>query len=130
MISTSPAAFLRNFYRDRTINWSVGTGDTGTATKIAGQTGFTLFIQRIEMYVEASAAQTYILRSEDDAIEVGRVAASTAVGTKVQYDWGDEGKALPEGQGLEAVISGAGNGLEVHVEAYLKQTSTLVPSQL
>lgn len=130
LLESGTAAFLRNHYRDVTTNWSVGTADTGTAVKIAGKTGFTLFIQLVTMYVETSAAQSYILRSEDDAIEIGRVPNSTTVGTLVRYEWGEEGKPLAEGQGLEAVISGAGNGLECHIEAYLKQTAALAPSGL
>jgi len=129
-MTASRAAFLRNFYRDKTTNWSVGTSDTGTAVKIASATGFTLKVQRVHIYVEASTASTYILRSADDAIEIARVAASATTGSSVEKDYGEEGIALPEGQGLEAVIGGAGNGLEVHIEAYLQQTSPLTPSGL
>jgi hypothetical protein len=130
MIGSSAQATLRNFYRDVSTNWSVATTDTGTATRIAGKTGFTMFVQRVNIYIEAAGAVTYILRSEDDTVEIARVPASSTVGNLLTYDYGEEGKALPEGQGLEAAISGANNGLECHVEAYLRQTSPLPPSGL
>ncbi len=132
MIATGTAAFLRNFYRDKTYNQSWATTHTNSAGDgvIACLPGFQIFVQKITAVIETSAAQSMEFQSEDGNVHVGIINASPTTGFLTVADWGDEGKPLPIGDDLDITVSAAGLGVEIHIEAYMRQINPVVPSGL
>lgn len=120
----SGAAFLRDFYKNITKDLSWATTATNSAGDgfIAGASGHTLYIQKVVILVETSAAQSMTVASSTGSVTVANLASGAATGSHV-FDWGEEGKALPEGADLDITVSAAGIGAEIHVEGYRKQTS-------
>ena len=132
ILATGTAAFLRNFYRDKTTNKSWATTDTNSAGvgAISCLPGFQIFVQKISAVIETSAAQSMEFKSEDGTVKVGIINASPTTGFLNVADWGDEGKPLPIGDDLIITVSAAGNGVEIHIEAFMRQINTLKPSEL
>lgn len=133
LLATGTAAFLRNFYRDKTTNvsWAATATNSAGDGAIACLPGFQIFVQKITAIPEVSAAQTMTFQSEDGTVMVGHIASAPTTGSFLTVaDWGEEGKPLPIGDDLDIVVSAAGLGVEIHIEAYMRQISALKPSEL
>lgn len=86
----------------------------------------TVFIQKIEFAVTTDNAATQQFRSLTTDVPIAGTKASPGIGP-ITFDFGDRGKALPEGEGLELVNSGAGLAYSYVVQAYRRRTGAGVP---
>lgn len=96
---------------------------------VANKAKFTTFIQRIVMSIYTDNAATQQFQSITTDLPIAETAASPGLVVK-EWDFGDEGVALPEGEGLELINSAAGLAYVFTVEGYRKQSSTCLPSEL
>jgi hypothetical protein len=133
ILATGTAAFLRNFYRDKTTNISWSTASTSSAGDgaISCLPGFQIFVQKITALIEASDAETMTFQSEDGTVKVGAIASAPVTNSFLTVaDWGEEGKPLPVGDDLDILVSDAGLGVDIHIEAFMRQVSARKPSEL
>jgi hypothetical protein len=113
-------------YHDASVVVPVATTDSGTLQdKIAVKsTRHSIFVQRVILSVTTDAAQS--LTFQDDAntpVVFAKSPASPGLGVEVVADFGPKGFQLTEGKNLDIVISGAGLGAQVSIEAYQKVTA-------
>lgn len=98
--------------------------DTATVTAIAAATGYTTFVQKIQVAVTTDAAQS--LTFQDNAgtpIVLAKTKASPGLGP-INFDFGPDGYPLTESKQLDIVISGAGLAASVSITAYRRATAT------
>lgn len=115
-------------YTNKSTTFGVAAADSGTVQDVVAvkSANHTLYIQRIMLSVFTDAAQS--LTFQDDAgtpVVIGKSAASPGLGVEVVCDFGPEGYPLTQGKNLDAVISGAGLGCKVSIEAYEKLTAVI-----
>lgn len=118
------ASWYRGFYRDESVSGIVATGTAGANNAIAVPSStHTLYIQRISVNIQTSAAQTITFQDDANTPVVAlSIEASAAAGTIRTIDFGARGFALTEGKNLD--ISGtAGPAYSYSIEAYAKQTA-------
>jgi len=108
-------------YTNRSVSGHVTAAATGTTAVIANRAGWTTYIQRIAVNVITSAAQTAIFQSITTDIPLFTLPSTPGVGDR-DVDFGPEGYALPAGEGLEYILSGAGNAFSYSITAYQKLT--------
>lgn len=127
MANKSDYGMYRAWNQDVSVVSALSTGATGPLTLItARDANHTIFVQRILLSVTTDAAQT--LTFQDTAgtpVVIGKSPASPALGIEVVADFGGKGMALTVGKNLSCVISAAGLGGQIDVEAYQRQTSTV-----
>lgn len=87
----------------------------------------TIYIQRIELAITTDNAATQQFRSDGTDIPVAGTKASPGIGP-IEFDFGEEGFALPEGEGLELINSGAGAAYSYTIKAYRRRTGAGVPN--
>lgn len=129
-VVAASAGQLRGSFRDISGTIRMTAGADPSQTLVAARTKHTHFIQKILVQISTSAAQT--LRFEDDAgtpIVVAEVPAGSGEGI-IEFDFGDVGVPLTEGQVFRLVASAAGYVGTIIWEGYSKPTSTMVPSQM
>jgi hypothetical protein len=97
-------------------NWSTPQVLIANPAALAGVSR-RLRVRRVTIAVTTSAAQTVQLRSVTTDVPVCGLAASVAIGPYT-FDFGDVGRVLPTGEGLEIVTGGAGVAATFQVEAY------------
>lgn len=76
-------------------------------------------VRRVTIAVTTAAAQTVQLRSVTTDVPICGLAASAAIGPYT-WDFGQVGRALPTGEGVEIVTGGAGVAATFQVEAYVE----------
>ena len=99
------------------------TAASTTATLIAAKTNFTLYVQRIIVWISTDAAQSWSFQDSSTAKQVAEVPASPGDSTRWDFDYGSQGIPLTESEGLTVTMSGAGLAGTVVVEAYQKLTA-------
>lgn len=125
----SDYGFYRTMFQDVSTVRTLLTTDTTTehANVINPKSSaHTIFIQRIIFNCTTDAAQT--LTFQDGAgtpIVIGKSASSPGLGIEIVGDYGPKGKALTEGEELDIVISAAGLGGQINIEAYQRLTGTV-----
>jgi hypothetical protein len=121
----------RTRFRDVSTSFIAVAGDDPSADPlIAGRTKYTIFVQRIDVNVTTSAAQSWTFRDNNGTPKViGVLPASAAVGHHVVLE-SEEGIPLTEGADLDMLASSAGVAGSCTVTAYMKPTGTMVPSQI
>lgn len=94
------------------------------ATKIAGKTGYTIWVVSISLTVttDNAAIQTFQDSSGTPQL-VAKTAASPGVVQKV-WDFGAKGIALAADKGFQHLMSAAGMAGNVAVTAYMAPTET------
>jgi hypothetical protein len=106
---------------------AVGAADTGPITPIANRAGWTTYIQKIACNVTTSAAVTASFQAITANTPLFVLPSTPGVGDR-EIDFGPDGYALPAGEGLEIVLSGAGNAFAYAITAYQKLTpNTAIP---
>lgn len=108
----------RIIFQDVSMN-KVFAATDGNLTLITGVTGYTLYIQRINVFITTSAAQAITFESSSGTPIIMVVPSSPTVNTNYTTDFGPEGIALADGDGLKQAMT-AGNAGNVTVEAFLK----------
>jgi hypothetical protein len=92
---------------------------------IAAKTGFTVYVQRIEVAVTTDNAATQLFQdTAGTAVVVAGTKASPGIGP-IEFDFGADGFACTESKGLSHKNSGAGMAASITVQAYRKRTATV-----
>lgn len=100
-----------------------GTDYTTATSKITGEAGWTIYIQRILVAVTTDNAATQTFQdSAGTPVLVAGTKASPGIGP-ILFDFGPEGFALTEGKDFQHKMSGAGLAASVTVTAYKRRTS-------
>lgn len=122
----------RTHFQDVSVSGNVlaATDITAGRTLITGKAKYTIYVQSIKGAVNTDAAQAQTFRdSAGTPVVVATIKASPGVGS-FSFDFGDEGYALTEGKNLVLIHSATGLAYTYSVEAYMKPTSTMLPSDL
>lgn len=102
---------------------TLGTGVSATQTLVADRANYTLFVQRVVVYINTDAAQSLTFQdSNGSPVEVAKVSTSPGVDTRWDFDFGDRGLPLTQGNGLVLVPSGAGLGAQIEWLGYQRLT--------
>ena len=116
-------------FRNVSISKVIATTDNHSAsflTLIAELAGFSIYIQKITFSVTVEHNSEATVQSTDaTAIPYAEINNPSTEGP-FEFDFGEDGVQVTEGEGLVFRNSGAGMGLIVYVQAYLKPTATLV----
>jgi len=124
------AASYRSTYRNVSEEIRIGTGDTTVDAFIPKKAKHTIWVQRVIVEIITDAAQTMTFQDDASTPEkVFHIAASPGLGTK-SIDYGPRGFPLTENKDLDIVLSAAGLGANVVVEAYMAPSSTMTPSEM
>lgn len=115
--------FYRWLHQDAATTHSVATTDSGTLNNVitVRNANYAIVVQRITLSVTTDAAQT--LTFQDDAgtpVVFAKSPASPGLGFEIVADFGPKGYQLTAGTNLDIVISSAGLGCVVSIEAYQK----------
>lgn len=118
--------YLRNrrWYQDvsTTLAFTASTDDT---TLITGRTGWTIFVQRIIVWINTSTAATESFQDHTTGKVIAVVPASPGANTRWDFDFGPEGVPLTVSENLLWNVSATGHAGHLIVEAYMKQTAVL-----
>lgn len=94
-----------------------------------GKAKYTIYIRRINVIVTTDAAQAQTFKdTAGTPIVVAVVKASPGIGA-LTFEFAGDGFALTEGKDL-VLSSSPGLAYSYSVEAYIKPSSTMIPSQI
>lgn len=131
-MKTSPD-WYRTTYRDISGQLAVAAAD-GDATLYAntaangGGTGFTIFIQRIIVWISTDAAQSWSFEDDNGtARQIAEVTTSPGDSTRWDFDFGARGISLNEAKDFELNVSAAGLAGVIVWEGYIRRTSAGAP---
>jgi hypothetical protein len=133
MVNPRNAAWYRTTYRDISgaLALTAATGDTTLVSNASANglgTGWTLFIQRIIVWVSTDAAQS--MSFEDDngtPRQIAEVTTSPGDSTRWDFDYGDRGVPLTEAKDFELNVSAAGLAGMIVWEGYARRTAAGAP---
>ncbi len=119
------------FWRDASMSFSVATTDDYSVTPrtlIAGLAGHVLHIAFIQPNILTTGAFTQTFQSITTDVRVAVIPSGITVAgaSRIPFDFHPGGFALPEGEGLELINTGAGMAFNCAIEAYFKPGATLV----
>ena len=109
----------RAIYPDASSNTTIVVG-TADYTLVTGKTNYTIYVQRIIVWVTTSAAENLSFEDSTTGLRIANIPASPGASTRWDFDFGPEGRALTEGENLVLNASAAGNVGHVEVLAYLR----------
>lgn len=115
----------RRWYRDISNDFT-RTATEGDLTLQAGRANYTIFVQRIIVYVTTNAAVSWSF--EDDAGTVKRIAnipSSPGVDTRWEFDFGARGVPLTQGNDFELNVSAAGLAGHGEYYGYMRPTAPI-----
>ena len=101
----------------------VGTADY---TLITGKTNWTIYVQKIVVWITTSAAQNLSFEDSTTGLRIANIPASPSDSTRWDFDFGPEGVPLTVSENLVLNASAAGNIGHVEVNAYLKPKAVIV----
>jgi hypothetical protein len=117
------AAELRSIYPNISGSSVVAAADTDS-TLVAAKASHTIFVQRIIAYVSTDAAQSWSFEGTAGRV-IAKVTTSPGVDTRWDFDFGDEGVPLAEGDALLLNASAAGLAGNITWYGYRKLTSAV-----
>lgn len=120
------AEWLRAYFRDISGSLTMAASDGDQTLVTNSRTGFTLYIQRIIVYITTDAAQSWVFEdSNSSPKKIAEVTTSPGDETRWDFDFGTEGVPLTESKNF--VLNASAAGLAGHIEwqGYLKQTSAV-----
>jgi len=114
-----------DYTRKRTIHQDVSSSTpivVGTAdyTLVTGKTNYTIYVQRIVVWITTSAAQNMSFEDSTTGTRIANIPSAPGDSTRWDFDFGPDGKAITTAENLVLNASGAGNIGSVEVYAYLK----------
>jgi hypothetical protein len=114
-----------DYTRKRIIHQDVSSTTTvvvGTAdyTLVTGRTNYTIFVQRIVVWIATSAAQSISFEDSTTGLQIANIPASPGNSTRWDFDFGPEGRSITSGESLVWNASAAGNIGHCEVLAYKK----------
>lgn len=120
----------RRYFQDISTLRRWGATDGSVTPLIAPKPKHIVFLQDVLLFVSTDAAQSITLRDTSGApATVLLVPNSPGIGQK-SYSFGDEGIALPVGEGLDVVLSAAGLAFVLQIVGYRRSDGVLLPSEL
>lgn len=129
------AEYQRRRYQDKSLQRTVGAADTTIAGLITCLNDkHTIHIQCIRFLVTTDAAVTWTFRdSAGTPIVLWVIPASVGVGLQ-RMDFvdshGSRGFALTPGMNLDVAMSGAGYAGSLMIDAFMKPSATMIPSEV
>ncbi len=119
------AADYRRIYKDISghLDLAAATGDTTLAT-VRG-TAYTIYIQRVIMYVTTDAAQNISFEDSTGARKLFEVTTSPGDETRWDGYFGEQGIPLTAGANFVANLSAAGLAGQITWEGYDRQTGVI-----
>lgn len=119
------AESLRRFYRGFNDNTVAVAGADPSATLVAAKTGHTIFVQRLQVVLTTTAAQSWTFRdTAATPVVLAVLPNSSTVGRHLLVD-SEQGIPLTEGKALDLAASAAGLAGQIEIEGYWKQTAPL-----
>lgn len=115
----------RTYFRDISGSSALLAGDDLHTTfrhLVAARVGFTIYIQRITVMVTTDNAAVL---SFQDTTGTPVVIAATKVSpgiVAIEFEYGEEGRALTADKGFDLKNSAAGLAADIHWEGYMKLT--------
>lgn len=122
----SDYGYYRAQYHNASTVYELATGTSGTVDNVIAvkTTRHSIFVQRIiEMVTTDNAATTTYQDDNSSQKVIAKCPASPGLGIEVVADFGPEGIQLTEGKNLDIVLSGAGKGAQISIEAYQRVTA-------
>lgn len=117
------AAALRATYTDISGQLTFTAATDDTTLKTVRNSKWTIFIQRIRVYITTNAAQS--LSFEDSSgVKIAEVTSSPGDETEWIFEFGDRGIGLTEGANFVAAVSAVGLAGNIVWEGYQRQTAT------
>ena len=130
MGNQSTALGLRRTFKDVSVHGAVAAAGTSVLPVITGRAKYTIYVQKVIISILTDAAQTLILRDTASTPKViASLPASPGTGPEV-FDFLDDGIPLTEGKDLDLVLSAAGLAFNYDIQAYLRPTATMIPSEI
>lgn len=118
------AAGYREHYKDISGALTVAAATDDTTLVTVRGANYTLFIQRIIVYITTDAAQSMAFTdSAGTPLKIAEVTASPGDETRWDFDYGDRGRPLTEGTNFLMNVSAAGLAGSVVWEGYERLTS-------
>lgn len=121
------------FHEDCSVSYNLVAGDNYSATpnsKIAPKVGHRIYVCHILVAVITDNAATQTFRSSNATpVPVAGTKASPGIGP-IEFEFGPNGYAIAEGEGLNHANSGAGLAASVTIVAYYKRTAGLQVASL
>ena len=107
----------------KTINISSGGASTTASVLVAGVAGWTIYVTRVHVSVTQDGATAFKL--SDTTGSVAFVHPPSPGLVRFDSEFGDAGKAMTEGYGLQYNCTTASTAYAAHilVEGYMRQTS-------
>lgn len=130
MTLIAPAQY-RSLYQAAVSDTLVGASDSADVTLLTSRTKHTIFVQQIVVDITTSDLVVWSFKdSATPAVSVGKLGSGPGLGQFVVVDYGPQGRAITEGKDLVFSPSGAGMAGNIHVDAYLKLTGTITPTEM
>lgn len=105
---------------------AIAAADGDTTLVTSRGAGFTIFIQRIIVWISIDAAQSWSFEDNaSPARQVAEVTTSPGDSTRWDFDFGVRGMPLTEAKNFVLNVSTAGLAGNIVWEGYQRQTSTL-----
>ncbi len=95
----------------------VGTADY---TLVTGKTNYTIYVQRIIVWITTSAAQNMSFEDSTTGYRIANIPSGPGDSTRWDFDFGPDGVPITTAENLVLNASAAGNIGKVEVYAYLK----------
>lgn len=102
-----------------TIQFTAAT--TTTTLETVKSALYTIYVQRIIVWIRTDAAQSIAFQDSSAAVEIAKVPASPGADTRWDFDFGTIGVPLTIGTDLKAVFSAAGLAGHMEWEGYQKK---------
>lgn len=115
----------RLIYQDVSTNTTIVVG-TADYTLVTGKTNYTVMVQRIIAWITTGAAQSVSFEDSTTALQVASIPSSPGSGTRWDFDFGPEGRAITTAENLVWNASAAGNVGHCEVLAYLKPNAAVM----
>lgn len=119
----------REVFQDMTKAITLVATDTTQDAFLAKKANYTIWVQRIVVWISTSAAQS--MTFQDDAgtpLVVAVVPSSPGANTRWDFDFGPVGRPLGENQDLDITLSAAGLAGSVIIYAYRAPSSPITAS--
>lgn len=110
-------------FQDISGTLALAATDADTTLVTNPNTAYSIFIQKIRVHIFTSAAQSATF--EDTATTarvIGAIVASPGTGYQ-EWDFGPQGIQLTEGKNFVLNVSGAGLGMNIQWEGYMRPTA-------
>lgn len=130
-MSAKSAAHYRTFYQDISGDTSIAAAAGDTTLVTVKDAYHTIFIQRIVVYIDTDAAQSWAFEDNNATPKkIAEVTTSPGDETRWEFTYGERGIPLTEGKNFVLNVSAAGLGGDIVWEGYSKLTAVTAADNL